>query len=226
MAIKAWGPLFALLALAGVGIVGLFVEHPEPYNRGQPTIAQYKDSRRAELAATHTDNRNGKKGEQERSWIEGLFDKPTDTLLVVFNGLLVLFTGLLYSATPGLFGETAELRRIANEQRADLSRSIVAAEKAADAANKSAKVAEDALTVLEKPYVFIDRRIALSKSIVEIKDFKAQNADSLCHIGVEYFIINHGRTPAIIKNLTTTMLIVANIPEHRTITGTPEIPPP
>jgi hypothetical protein len=37
-----------------------------------------------------------------------------------------------------LFKETAELRRIANDQRADLSRSITAAEKSADAAKQSA----------------------------------------------------------------------------------------
>jgi len=103
--------------------------------------------------------------------------------------------------------------------------SIAAAQSAADAAKKSARVAEAALTVLEKPYVFVDRRIILSKSILEIKDFKTQNSDFLCHLGVEYFVINHGRTPAIIKNLTATMLIVANIPEHRRITGTPEIQP-
>jgi hypothetical protein len=103
--------------------------------------------------------------------------------------------------------------------------SIAAAEKSAGAAEKSAKVAEDALTVLEKPYVFIDRKIKLINGIVETKDFKTKNSDSLCHIGVEYFIINHGRTPAIIKNLTATMLIVEDIPKHRTITGTAEIPP-
>lgn len=139
----------------------------------------------------------------------------------VFTLTLKLSTDNLWTAAKD---QIAAAENAAKMQSRDMQASIAVAQSAANAANKSAKVAEDALTVLEKPYVFIDRRIALSKSIMEIKDFKALNADSLCHIGVEYFIINHGRTPAIIKNLTTTMLIVANIPEHRTITGTPEIP--
>jgi hypothetical protein len=99
MVIRAWGPLVGLFMLAGTGVIGLVVEHPEPYNRGQPSIAP------CIVAAPPTANQNGKKGKQESNWIEGLFDKPTDTLLVVFNGLLVLFTGLLYSATAGLFKE-------------------------------------------------------------------------------------------------------------------------
>jgi hypothetical protein len=148
MAIKAWGPLFALLMLAGVA--GLFVEHPKPYDRSQPTVTPYQNSHSDELAATHSSNQHGQKGEQERSWIEGLFDKPTDTLLVSFNGLLVLFTYFLYSATSGLFKETAELRRIADEQRVDLSRSIIAAEKAADAAKKSAEAAVKSADIATK----------------------------------------------------------------------------
>jgi hypothetical protein len=117
------------------------------------------------------------------------------------------------------------MTKIGADQSRDMQASIAAAQSAADAAKKSATVAEDALTVLEKPYVFIDKNITLIKDIAEIREFKTQNADSVCHIGIKYFIINHGRTPAIIKNLTATMLIVANIPEHRRITGTAEIPP-
>ncbi len=152
MVIKAWGPLFALLALAGAGIAGLFVEHSEPYSRSQPTVTPYQNSHSDELAAPHSSNQHGQKREQERSWIEGLFDKPTDTLLVSFNGLLVLFTYFLYSATSGLFKETAELRRIADEQKVDLSRSITAAE-------KSAEVAERALIAAHRPWVKADIQV-------------------------------------------------------------------
>jgi hypothetical protein len=74
---------------------------------------------------------------------------------VIFNGLLVFFTGLLYSAPAGLFKETAELRRIANDQRADLSRSITAAEKSADAAKQSAT----AVTAQMRVYVSVTSAI-------------------------------------------------------------------
>jgi hypothetical protein len=152
MVIKSWGPLFALFMLFGASLFGLLVvEHPEPNNRSQPTISPNRNSRPSELAATRAPNQYGEKGKQESNWIECLFDKPTDTLLVAFNGLLVLFTYFLYSATAGLFKETAELRRIANEQRGDLLRSITAAEKSANAAKLSA----DAFPTIERAYVFV-----------------------------------------------------------------------
>jgi hypothetical protein len=157
MVIRAWWPLFGLLVLAGAGITGLFVEHPEPHNRSQPTIAPYQNSHSDEPAATHSSNQHGQKGEQERSWIEGLFDKPTDTLLVCFNGLLVLFTYFLYSATSGLFKETAELRRIAGEQRVDLSRSIAAAEQSATAAIDQVSLSKEALITTERAFVYCER---------------------------------------------------------------------
>jgi hypothetical protein len=137
------------LLLAGVGIAGLVAEYPEPHNRGQPTITPRHNAPESKFAVRHTPNQNNKKGEQERSWVEGLFAKLSDTLPFIFNGLLVLFTGLLYRATSGLFKETAELRRIANDQRADLSRSITAAEKSADAAKRSA----NAVTAQMRAYV-------------------------------------------------------------------------
>jgi hypothetical protein len=139
--------------------------------------------------------------------------------------MTALFTVVLGLSTIGLWLATMRLSRMAEKQAIDMKASIAVAKESADAAKKSAKVAEDALTVLEKPYVFIDRKVKLIKSLQEIKDFKASNAEFVCHIAVEYFIINHGRTPAIIKNLTTTLLIVDDIPNSRRITGTPEIPP-
>ena len=189
MVIKARGPLFGLLVVAGAGITGLFAEHPEPHNRSQPTVTPDKNSRRAELAATHTDNQNGKKGEQERSWIEGLFDKPTDTLLVVFNGLLVLFTGLLYCATAGLFKETAELRRIANEQRGTCCALSSAAEKSAQAARvgaDAAKLSAEITSALERPYVDIGRMASAP--------FSGENPTEPI---AEYCFINAGRSYAL-----------------------------
>lgn len=137
MVIKAWGPLFALLALAGTGIVGLFVEHPEPYNRGQPTVTPCRNRPECKRITIIASNENDDKGKQESNW----YDKPTDWLLALFTGILALYTRRLYQATAGLFKETAELRRIADDQRVDWSRSIDAAERAADAAKKSAEAA-------------------------------------------------------------------------------------
>jgi hypothetical protein len=203
MAIKAWGPLFAWLVLSWAGITGLFMEHPEPHNRGQPTVAPYDNSYSDELAATHSSNQHGKKGEQERSWVEGFFDKPTDTLLLVFNGLLALFTYRLYSATSGLFKETAELRRIADEQRVDLSRSIAAAEKSAEAAKHSA----DATIALERPYLF-----AVEAMLVQ------PNGPNDLSPHITYSISNLGRVPGIIRAIYAEAILREKGPLDRIVT--------
>jgi hypothetical protein len=197
MVIRAWWPLFGLLVLTGAGITGLFVEHPEPHNRSQPTVTPYQNSHSDELAATHSSNQHGQKGEQERSWIEGLFDKPTDTLLVCFNGLLVLFTYFLYSATSGLFKETAELRRIADEQRVDLSRSIAAAEQSATAAMKSARVSEIALESAETPYLYPTVMTACKHG--ELLLFS-------------YAFENFGRSPAIVREIYDGSILSSGLP--------------
>jgi hypothetical protein len=86
MIIKAWEPLFSLLALAGAGVVGLFMEHPEPNSRSQPTVTPYKNAQQRELAATHSSNQHDEKGEQESNWGKRLFEKPTDTCLSSSTG--------------------------------------------------------------------------------------------------------------------------------------------
>jgi hypothetical protein len=197
MVIKSWGPLFGLLVLFGTSLFGLLVvEHPEPHNRGQPTIPQYKDSRSGELAATHAFNQYGEKGKQESRWIEQLFDKPTDTLLVIFNGFLVLFTYFLYRATAGLFIETAELRRIANEQREDLLRSIIAAETAADAAVRSNEHNLNVFTTDQRPWIAVE--------IISIEsDFVREN-DAIS-LSLKYSLKNTGKTPAAAVQFVATM---------------------
>jgi len=57
----------------------------------------------AEKASDQSD----KKGEKIADWYKLLFEKPTDTLLVLFNGLLALFTWRLYIATRKL-GDAGE----------------------------------------------------------------------------------------------------------------------
>jgi hypothetical protein len=155
MVIKSWGPLFALLALFGASLFGLFVEHPEPHNLSQPTVAPNHNSYPSEFATAHNPIQHGEKGEQKSSWIKGLFYKPTDTLLVIFNGLLVLFTGLLYYATAGLFRETAGLHNAADQQALDMKASIAIAKESADAAINGNKLSREAIIADQRPWVSI-----------------------------------------------------------------------
>jgi hypothetical protein len=180
MAIKAWGPLFAWLMLAGAAISGLVMEHSEPYNRCQPTITPCRNRPECKSITIIASNENDDKGKQESNW----YDKPTDWLLALFTGILALYTRRLYQATAGLFNETAELRRIADEQRIDLSRSIAAAEKSAEAAKHSA----DATIALERPYLS-----AFEATLVQPSGPKDPNPHII------YSITNLGRVPGVIR---------------------------
>jgi hypothetical protein len=153
MVIKAWGPLFGWLVLAGAGIHGLIVDHPEPHNRGQPTEAPCRNSPEGKRIIVGTPKPNDGERKQESNW----YDKPTDWLLALFTGILALYTRRLYQATAGLFKETSELRRIADDQRMDLSRSIAAAEQSATAAIDQVSLSKEALITTERAFVYCER---------------------------------------------------------------------
>jgi hypothetical protein len=226
MAIKSWWPAVALALLASAPISQLMVEHPKPHYRRQPSVSENKCGSASKPIPYYAQEKRNEKGEQKSPWIEQLFDKPTDFLLVVFNGLLMLFTGLLFYATVGLRKETKRLSDAADVQKADTADSLVIARAAAEAAKKSAKVAEDALTVLEKPYLFIDRKIKLQGgNIQNIKTTLHMQTINRRHFCVDYFIANYGRTPAIIKSIFANLVVANGIPEDRIIHGTPSIPP-
>jgi len=78
-----------------------------------------------------------------KDWASQFFEiKLTDLLIAIF-------TGVLAWKTAGLFRETAGLREGADQQRADMLRSIEAAE-------KSAATARDALVTTERAFVFLE----------------------------------------------------------------------
>jgi hypothetical protein len=142
---KAWGPLFALLALLGAGLTGVSLQYSSPHNQTEPTKYEKGNGPIAETVIQAAPEKGDKKGKDEKSW--------TDPLLVLFNGLLTLFTCLLYRATEGLFKETAGLRSAADQQAQDMEASIAAANASAKAAQKVADVSEAALIVAERPYL-------------------------------------------------------------------------
>lgn len=115
MAIRKWGPLFALLAIAGAGVTGLVIQNPKPYDQAQPTKTESRNSPTPKAVAETATDQSDKKGEKIKAWYEPFFEKPTDTLMVLFNGFLALFTCLLYVATKGLFTETKGLRIAAED---------------------------------------------------------------------------------------------------------------
>ncbi|QXX73315.1 hypothetical protein [Methylovirgula sp. HY1] len=84
------------------------------------------------------------------AWAEFFNVKVTDVLLALFTWILAVKTG-------GLFAETKGLRQAADDQRADLLRSIKAAEDSAKAADDQVKLSREALITTERAYVFCER---------------------------------------------------------------------
>lgn len=107
MAIKAWGPLFCWLLLAGIFTAALSVE-PRNHHYEQP--ARGEPGEHVEptwfVGAQHRDDSR----EQENKWYQPVLDKflehITDWLLVLFNGILATYTWRLFTATNGLWKST------------------------------------------------------------------------------------------------------------------------
>jgi len=120
MGVKKWGPLFALLALTAVSVAGLVVQDTKPNDRAEPSKSENRNSPNPKSVAEVATDQSHKEREKEKSWYEPFLEKPTDTLLVMFNGLLALYTWQLYKATRGLVDAAAE-------QAKDMKNSIKAA---------------------------------------------------------------------------------------------------
>ncbi len=145
MKIRAWGPLLALLALFGAGLTGTALQYSEPHNLAEPTKSETRIGPEAKPIAEGAADASIREGKEKRAWYEPFFEKPTDSLLVLFSGLLALYTFQLYRATRGLFTETAGLREAAAEQSRDMKDSIRVSQRAADAAMTSAEVSKAAI---------------------------------------------------------------------------------
>src|SRR5260221_8041689 len=149
MAVKAWGPLFALLAILAASLTGMAVQYTHQNNQSKPAKSENGHGSDRKIVAVAAPEPDNAKAKEKHNAEEGF--KATDWLLVLFNALLALYTWRLYRATSGLFTETAGLRDAAEKQRIDSLRSIVASETAAKAAQASA----ESLPILERAYVFL-----------------------------------------------------------------------
>jgi hypothetical protein len=115
------------------------------YNQSQPTKAESRNSETSKPVGNVATKPHNDTAEHK----DNGYDHITDWLLALFSFLLVIYTRRLYQATSGLFSETAGLREAANQQRADMLRSIKATE-------ELAKTARDALITTERPFVFLN----------------------------------------------------------------------
>jgi hypothetical protein len=149
--VKNWGAASALLALIALIAVGLVnSEAPQRSKHAEASPSQYCES-------AEDNNRHGVVVSAE-GWLarnRNAIEAFSAVGSVVFAGILAIFTGVLAQKTSGLFVETGRLRVLADEQRADIRRSIKASEDAAKAAERSAKIAEDALVTVQRAFVFL-----------------------------------------------------------------------
>src|ERR1700688_3204179 len=122
MAVKVWGPLFALLAILGASLTGVALQYAQHHNQPKPAKTENGHGPDRKIVAVAGPEPDNTKAKEKHNAEEGF--KATDWLLVLFNGLLALYTWRLYRATSGLFTETAGLREAAAEQSRDMKASI------------------------------------------------------------------------------------------------------
>lgn len=122
--------------------------------------------------------------------------QESDRQLVSLTGDLAKYTKLLFVATALLVFVTAGLVVLGFIQSGDSKRSIAAAE-------MSAKTAERALTELERPYLFVLDYNWLLKERAAAENKK---------VGWIYSVVNAGKLPAIIKNVTFGLTFGDTIP--------------
>ncbi len=201
----------ALFLLVSAPVSYLTADYSKQHNRCQPSVAPDEDCLPSQSAASHAREKHSEKGERGVGWIEQLFEKATDTLLVAFNGLLVVFTGLLFYATVGLRSETKRLSDAADLQKLDTAKSLAISRDAADAAKKSATVAEAALTIAERPY--------LIPTEPRLKMFRfgppgmPPSEPPEWGTMLDYGFLNMGRTVGFIKEVTVELIFVDSLPD-------------
>jgi hypothetical protein len=137
--------IFAIVAIGAAivlfaAIVGMLLvyssEQPQPYNPKEPSAAEGSNRKSGNISATQNGReKNNQKRQQKREWYYDFAERPTEWLLVLFNGLLVLATVTLF-----ISGE----------------RSVTAARKSANAAQQSADVGKTALVATQRAFVFVD----------------------------------------------------------------------
>ncbi len=170
-------------------------QHPKPNYGRKPAIAPHEHANSGKAIIRQRQEQNDQGGNKEGYWVSQLFEKPTDSLLVLFNGFLALFTARLYIATKGLFDETRGLRKAADQQAHDMKRSLVIAKESADAA-----VASEAAWVFETIRIYNFR-----------EGWYGTSEGNERRVEVRYAIKNFGKTPAIIGSYHIDV-IIANDP--------------
>lgn len=97
MTVRAWGPLFALLAIFAASITGVALQYAQHNDQSKPAKSENRDGPNRKVVAVATAKPDDAKAQEKQNREDGF--KVTDWLLVLFNGLLALYTWRLYLAT-------------------------------------------------------------------------------------------------------------------------------
>jgi hypothetical protein len=145
----AWVAAFAFLAafVIGMAMTGSS-QHSPPSNDKQPTKTENGNTPESRTIAEKSADHDGEKREDKKRWYDTFRERPTDWLLVLFNGLLVC-------ATIALF--------ISGEKVAD------SAKTSAVAAKDSADIAKQALIAGQRAFISVSYRPSAHKNIMDGK---------------------------------------------------------
>ena len=175
MAIKAWGPLFALVGMVARISTGLVIEHSKPHDQAQPAQANSSNKEARKAAADLSGQEHSKERNKKTYWYDPFLDHLTDWLLVLFNGVLAAFTVRLFYA--------------AAEQSRDMKASIAAAERAAASAEASVELTRKAFIA--------EHRAWLNWTANRTAWFEQSEGDDKFWLGLTGSFKNVGKTPAL-----------------------------
>jgi hypothetical protein len=202
-----WGTLFGFLVLAFCIMAVEADLHSAP-SKQQPKQSDNNQrivelSARITLLESEAKIKHSASNEDQNVPSNTLLDASRKFLLDIHvtDLLLVFFTAMLAFKTSGLHRETVELRRLADTQRQDMLRSILAAEKSANAAKVNSQLVID--TERARFYCVVrwtNSEEALKLAYLPGFEPVADN-DIVTAPSVDYWIKNIGRSPAILAEI-------------------------
>ncbi len=161
-----------VLFSALVGMIAFSSQQTEGDDNAQPSVTERGNSHDGNSAVDKTASDRSKETKKKRDWYYTFIERPTDWLLVLFNGFLVLATIALFVS-----GE----------------RNVEAANRAARAAGDSATAAQTAVELSDKTAERQLRAyIGVNSMDVKVYPFEKGEFAFIAHIEMR----NFGQTPA------------------------------
>ena len=190
--------LLAVMVLGGIelALVSYSSHQRQSHEHRKPAVTKLENGPPSRPVADAVAEDKHDKGNQKSGGKHIFLDHLPDWFVALFTGMLVVVTIRLVTMTARLRDSTDKLWEAGERQ-------IAAAQLSAEAAQKSANVAEYALRGLERPYLSIEK--------IDTSTLRASYSGG-AKPSIVYAIVNHGKTPAILRSINIRLERSPNLP--------------